>query len=354
MSWTYRPANQFAQFAAQWQRLNADGPNSPLLEPDFVTPLLSEFSSGNELLACYEQAGQMQAMTIVRPRRTGEWETFQPSQAPIGLWVQSSTLDQSKLMRDMMSTLPGVVLTLGVTQQDPALSTRPADSPVLHTMDYIRTAHIPIVGSFDDYWNARGKNLRTNLKKQRAKLLKDEVTTRMEISRAAEQMATAVADYGRLESAGWKAQGGTAIHPDNAQGRFYLKMLEAFGRRDAASVYRYWFGEQLVAMDFCIEGNGSIIVLKTTYDESVPNSLSPTLLMREEAARQIFTEAKFVKLEFYGKVMDWHTRWTDEIRTLYHITGYRWAILPALRRLASKPLNLVARLRTKTPGTVTE
>lgn len=41
-------------------------------------------------------------------------------------------------------------------------------------------------------------------------------------------VAAALADYGALESAGWKAGTGTAIHPDNAQGRFYRRMLEAF------------------------------------------------------------------------------------------------------------------------------
>ena len=103
-------------------------------------------------------------------------------------------------------------------------------------------------------------------------------------------MAAAVADYGRLESAGWKAQGGTAIHPDNAQGRFYRAMLEGFCRRGAASVIRYWFDDKVVAMNLCIEGHGSLIVLKTTYDESVPSHYSPAFLMREETCQQMFDE----------------------------------------------------------------
>jgi hypothetical protein len=146
-------------------------------------------------------------------------------------------------------------------------------------------------------------------------------------------MAEAVAAYGRLESAGWKAQGGTAIHPDNAQGRFYRSMLEGFCQRGAASVINYWFNDKIVAMNLCIEGRDSLIVLKTTYDESVPSHYSPAFLMREETCQQMFEEHKFKTLEFYGKVMEWHLRWTDEVRTLYHVNCYRWPLLLRLHSM---------------------
>lgn len=345
MTWKIFPATEFALYADRWQMLNAENAASPLLDRNFVQPLLGAFSNGKELLACYEHQQQVVAMAIVTQRGPGTWETYQPSQAPIGLWVQRAGLDVTELLAGLMRALPGFPLVLGMTQCDPELSPRPADHGSVRTLDYIQTARITIQGSFDEYWNARGKNLRSNLKKQRAKLEKDGIATRMQISRQPCEMAAAVADYGRLESAGWKAQGGTAIHPDNEQGTFYRTMLEAFASCGAASVYRYWFNEQLVAMDFCIEGNGSIIVLKTTYDETVPNSLSPTLLMREEACRQIFDEAKFQRLEFYGKVMEWHTRWTNEIRTMFHVTEYRWAALPGLRKLKQKPARILGQLR---------
>ena len=110
-------------------------------------------------------------------------------------------------------------------------------------------------------------------------------------------------------------------------------MLEGFARRGAASVIRYCFNDKVVAMNLCIEGNGSLIVLKTTYDETVPSHLSPAFLMREETCQQMFAEKKFSALEFYGKVMEWHLRWTDEVRTLYHVSSYRWPILLRLHTI---------------------
>jgi len=62
----------------------------------------------------------------------------------------------------------------------------------------------------------------------------------------------------------------------------------------------------------------------------VPANLSPTLLMREEACRSLFEGGRFKRLEFYGRVMEWHTRWTEEVRTMYHVNYYRW---PGLARL---------------------
>ncbi|MDB5791306.1 MAG: hypothetical protein JWQ80_1330 [Massilia sp.] len=340
MSWTIVPAHGFAHDSAQhreaWLRLHASlGPGhaSALLAFEFVAPLVDEFGRGDELVACLQDGSSMRAMAIVRPSRRGAWTTFQPAQAPVGLWLQAPGEDSAQLARSLMKALPGFPLMLALTQMDPMLMPRPSDGPCTRTLDYIDTARVTLKGSFDEYWNARGKNLRGNLKKQRARLERDGVATRMQVDRDPAAMAQAVADYGRLETSGWKGGEGTAVSVDNAQGRYYRAMLEAMAARGAASVYRYYFGEQLVAMDLCVEDGDSIVVLKTAYDESVPSNLSPTLLMREEACRSLFDAGdggKFTRLEFYGRVMEWHTRWTEEVRTMYHVNYYRW---PGLGRL---------------------
>ena len=320
MTWTLTPAAQFADHAAHWNALQAANPAAPMLQADFVGALLDAFGTGDELLAIDDAA-----MAIVRPHGRGSWATFQPAQAPLGMWIERPGLDRAAALASLLRALPGMGLVLGLTQLDPLLAPAPSDA-----IAYIETARITVAGSFDDYWAARGKNLRSNLKKQRAKLAADGVALRLQVSTETHEMMDAVRDFGQLESAGWKAQAGTAVHLDNAQGRFYSRMLAAFAARGAASAYRYWFGEQLVAMDLCIRQDDCIVVLKTTYDESVPKTFSPALLMREDAVRALFDNGATARIEFYGKVMEWHTRWTEEVRTLYHVNLYRWA---ALRRL---------------------
>jgi CelD/BcsL family acetyltransferase involved in cellulose biosynthesis len=332
MKWTFTPAGRFAEQAEEWARLHGEGPASPLLAPDFVLPLLEHFGAGGEVLATCREDGRTLAMAVLVSNGRARWQTFQPAQAPLGIWLQRPGIDTTALSAALVRALPGFTLVAGLTQCDPELYCRPADGGQVQALDYILTARISVHGSFEQYWEGRGKNLRANLKKQRARLQRDGIVPRLEVLRAPEAVAAAVADYGRLESTGWKAESGTAVHADNAQGRFYRSMLEAFCRRGAGSIYRYWFDGQLVASDLCIEGPDCIVILKTAYAESVDKSLSPTLLMREEETRRLFDEGRFRRIEFYGKVMEWHLRWTDEVRTLYHLNTYRWPVLRTWHR----------------------
>ncbi len=343
MKWTLVPARDFGASSARWDALHERLKASPLLAAGFVAPLIAQFGTGRELLASCEHHGRNVALAVVAPQGRVSWASFQPPQAPIGLWMQEPDADTQALLATLLAALPGMPLILGLTQCDPAVMMRPPDSGSTRTLDYIDTARITLDGSFEAYWQARGKNLRANLKKQRARLEKDGVATRMEITRDAAGVEAALRDYGRLESAGWKAGGGTAVDADNVQGHYYRAMLEDFCTRGAGAIYRYWFDSRLVAMDLCIEDAHQIIVLKTTYDETVAHGLSPALLMREEALRALFAQGRFARLEFYGKVMEWHTRWTDEIRTLYHVNHYRW---PQLARLHHQLKELACTLKT--------
>jgi CelD/BcsL family acetyltransferase involved in cellulose biosynthesis len=327
MNWRIVPAARFGEHAARWSALHARQQASPMLAAAFVSSLLECFGSGAEMLALCEDQGQLCAAAVLVQKGAGRWATFQPAQAPVGLWLQAPDVELAPLLDGLMRALPGFPLLLSLTQCDPLLLPRPAGLEQTRTLDYIATARVSLGTTFEDYWQARGKNLRNNLKKQRNRLAADGIATRLETLTQPQDMAAAVADYARLETTGWKAQNGSAVGAGNAQGRFYTRMMEAFAQQGQARAYRYWFGEQLVAMDLCILERDCIVILKTSYDESVPSGFSPALLMREEACRALFGDASLARIEFYGKVMEWHTRWTEEVRTLYHLNHYRWPLL---------------------------
>ena len=146
-------------------------------------------------------------------------------------------------------------------------------------------------------------------------------------------MAGAIDRYGELESGGWKAGQGTAVHRDNAQGRFYLRLLEEAADKGEALVTEYRFGNKTVAMNLGLLRNQTWVVLKTAYDESIDKSLSPASLLREEELQQFFATAQVQRMEYFGRLMEWHTRLTDKQRTLYHVTAYRW---PWIRQFAER------------------
>jgi GNAT acetyltransferase-like protein len=348
MKWTFFPTTQFEQLASTWNALNDEAGELPFLHSRFILPLCDAFGDGNLKIALCEDSQGPLAIGVLSRRSLAHWESFQPSQLPLGAWVMRPDQDFERLLSGLAKSLPGVVLLIGVTQQDPGCVPRPMESSSLHTLDYIRTARVPVAGTFDDYWALRGKNLRHNMKRQRARLAQDGVATRLETLTRPEEVAPAIEDYGRLESAGWKVASGTAISVDNAQGRFYRSMLEAFCDAGKGRIYRYRFGERVVAVDLCIEGGGALVILKTTYDESV-KAISPAFLMRQEAFAKLFEEGRIKRIEFYGRVMEWHTKWSNDVRTMYHVNYYRWPLLQKISRVAMK----IRRTKDASQGTST-
>lgn len=335
MNWKIFSVRDFAHHRDAWNRLNAAGPNSPLLHSDFIEPLLRTFGSGNERIAIYGKPIDPQAMTLLTSRHFGAWQTFQPSQLPVGLWINRVDLPLDQLLDKLSKALPRAVLILSIYQQDPDFYKRPENSTHLTTLDYVPTAKVRVNGSFEQYWSQRGKNLRQNLNRQRNRLQRENVTVRLETLTDPATVAAAIHDYGKLESAGWKAKEGTAIHSHNTQGQFYTAVLDNFCRRSMGRIYRYWYHDKLVATDLCIQQDGILVILKTTYDETI-NTSSPAMLMRYDYFESIFNEGLIHTIEFYGRVMEWHSKMTDDIRMLYHINYYPWPSLRKLHRLLKK------------------
>ena len=333
--------SQDGQLVKDWNRLNAARGGLAFLAGDAIVSALKILGTGNERLLIARDDTSVVAMFLLVPAGKFRWQTFQPSQLPLGAWVAEAHLELLGVARSLLRGPLGLCLGLSITQVDPRIAPRTEDTPDNQSIDYIDTGWIDIQGSFDDYWSSRGKNLRQNMRKQRTKLLADGVSLRMQVLRGHADMASAIARYGSLESTGWKAKEGTAIHPDNAQGRYYRELLEQASQRGEAVVYQYQFGDQVVAMNLCLLHQGTLVVLKTTYDETI-KSFSPAFLLREEELQSIYKEGDIKRMEYFGRLMDWHTKLTDKKRTIYHLTLYRW---PLLKKLAE------AR-RTKTSASV--
>lgn len=325
--WELHSIAKFREHSEKWDRLNQNGPQSPLLTSTFISPLLKEFGTGNELLAICRPSDPV-AMAILHQQSQFRWVTFQPSQAPLGTWLQIPEADTEDLALSLIKALPGFGVAIGITQLDPELVKRPKDSATLKTIDYIQTSRITIQGSFEEYWAQRGKNLRHNIKRQRNHLAKQGIECRVDAITSHSDIAAAVAEYSKLESAGWKAESGTAVRAEDAQGRFYTQLLQDHCAQRHGRIYRLWLGGMIAAADLCVDNGATFVVLKTSYDETISN-LSPALLMREEYFRELFGTG-LRRIEFYGRVMDWHTKWSDEIRTMYHINCYRSPVIAAL------------------------
>ena len=340
--WELVPDRDFDRLSGAWDDINRANTATALLESRFVALLLRHFRQGPISLALGREGNNIVAMTLCEATGRGTWSTFQPDQAPLGLWLIAPHVDPVTAARALLRRLPGLAWQFGVMQQDPDIAPTPGPAPDVRTLDYIRTARVHLTGTFDAYWEARGKNLRHNLRRQRNRLDREGISPHLEIATEVSAMARAVSDYGRLESAGWKAESGTAIAADNVQGQFYRALLETYARTGDAVAYRYFYNDRLVATDLCVRGNGIINWLKTTYDETQQTS-SPAALLRQESFKVAFDDPGLRLLEFYGPVKDWHTKWADEARTMYQWNLYRAPWMAAVheyirtRRAATGP-----------------
>lgn len=329
-NWSFHPASALDELAGAWDATNAAAGGVPFLDTAFLLPLVRHFAGSPLQLALCGAASAPVAAALLQRDGTGRWSTFQPSQLPLGAWVVAQGHDSTALATSLLRQLPGLALGLGLTQLDPRLTVRTPEGPCVQTLDYIDTAWVDVDRPFDTYWDERGKNLRTNMRKQRSKLENEGTALRFEVLDQPDQMPEAVAEFGRLESAGWKADSGTAVHADNAQGRFYTEMMTAFCHAGRGQIWRLKFGDKIVAMDLCIEGGDMLVILKTAFDPEY-RSVSPAFLLKQDAFRHVFDTGRVARIEFYGKVMEWHTRWTEHSRRLYHTNLFRWSWLPQLR-----------------------
>lgn len=331
----------------EWDRLNAERADLPFMTAAAVCSALKIFGSGTERLLVGREVGTVVAMLLVVPSGSFQWRTFQPSQLPLGVWVAAKHLSTTAIARSVLRGPLRLCLGFSMTQVDPLLAPRDTDQADLKHMDYIDTGWIDILGTFEDYWAARGKNLRQNMRKQRNKLATEGTLIQMRVLTAPEDMAGAIARYGVLENSGWKASEGTAIHPDNPQGQFYIQLLQNAAKHGEAVVYEYFFNEKTVALNLCMRRSGTLVVLKTTYDETIKN-YSPAFLLSQDEVEQVFGQGTIKRLEYYGRIMEWHTRWTENKRTLYHLTCYRWTWLKKIAERRHKKMDE----STETPSAV--
>jgi CelD/BcsL family acetyltransferase involved in cellulose biosynthesis len=338
MDWKLVPAKQLAALAAQWDALQASTLPHAFLRSDFLLCLLDQFGQGSELLAYREEGGGWTAALLIQPQGKGRWNSFQPSQLPLGPVLLPKDEDIEASLQALLRALPGMALAVGLTQLDSLAHPGPFGGPRLRSQHYIDTAWVDVENGFEAYWEGRGKNLRQNTRKQLKKVEATGSTPRLELIDTPEPVARAIEQYGMLERSGWKAERGTAISVDDAQGRFYRQALESAAAAGRTRIYRYWFGDEVVAMDLCVHQDDCLVILKTAYQQA-HQAVSPSTLMRAEQFKTLFDEGRFKRIEFFGRVMEWHTRWTENSRQLFHLTAYRWGWLKTLleRLTGSKP-----------------
>jgi hypothetical protein len=335
LSWELLSPGALTRSSVEWNQLVAEAGYPPFLQAEFLMCAVRVLGCERGRLVIGRQHGRMMAGGLLVPVGRGRWCAYQPSQLPLGAWVMQPGSDWRNTCRSLLGALPGFAGSLAVTQQDPRLVSRPSSCSDCEDLDYVETGWIDVAGSFDDYWKGRGKNLRQNLPKLKRRLEERGARLSFEFLEQPAAVDAAFAEYAALESAGWKAEGGTAISADNVQGTFYREMLQDYARRGAAFAVRLMIDGHPIAVDFGLRDAECMVILKTTYDQGY-RAYSPAQLLHEQAFTHVFQHRLARRIEFFGKLMEWHTRWTDQSRMLFHVNYYRSPWLRTARDLLKR------------------
>ncbi len=331
MTWTFYPAKSgFPELAAEWDNLNRHlGHAHPMLDRAFVGPLVQYFASSDDRLALCRTAAGVAALLLLRARGSGIWLSFLPSQAQIAPML----LGDPAYIPALLRALPGRVVALDLLCQDPDYSLLPAlPSSTTHEVTlHATTTATGLSGTFDAYWQSRPQKLRENLRRSFRKIEQAGIKFRLEVTSSPALVPEACARYGLLESRGWKGQAGTALHPDNAQGRFYQEVLAGFAARGQGFTCELYLDDSLAASQLLIGNDFMAIGLKTTYDETI-TAYSPGRLLHYLVLQRLFLEQRHRVLEYYTNATPDTLRWGTTQRPITHHRFYRYRWLPPLMR----------------------
>lgn len=332
---------EFGRFAHDWDQLNQTLYRAhPMFDSRFIGALLSHFGTPETLMAVHRQHG---GMLLLEAARRNTWASFMPAQlqaAPMMLPPPHYT-DLGSLFRN----LPGFPIQIDWLAQDPAYSPCPPSSNAAEArLQAALTMAITIDGDFDSYWAQRPKKLRNNIKRYLKRIGETHPSIVLQTYTAAADMEQALNRYSDMESSGWKGQNGTAIERDNRQWHFYRDVLQGFAKSSQAHIYELQLDGRVVASRLAISGGGMLLMLKTTYDETL-KELAVGRVLLYKLLEQEFSQRQIQRIEFYTNATPDQLEWATESRAIEHVTMYRSSLYANGIRLARRLRNIIRNQR---------
>jgi len=339
-SWILKNAVDFYKYKDNWQHLSNEilGCDHPLMHADYVEPIIKYFAPNDLKLALKGSSGE-EGMVLLKKKQWGVWESFFPKTGPFSFSLIKNSKDgfATDLISTLVSSLPGFACLFAFYKLDSDFLTVRTNNNKknIGKLKFIDTIRIPIDRSFDEYWNARSKNLKRNIIKKKNRIEKNGIDLDFRELREPDQMYEGVEAYGNLESSGWKGDIGTAVNIDNHRGSFYVEMLKRFASRGKACIYQLLLDNKVVASALTIQGGGMIVILKIAYDEDM-KEYSPGMIMYYELHKKLFITKEVKTIEYYGKATQRMQQWAVDIREIYHLNYYRSPLIKNIIYLLRK------------------
>jgi hypothetical protein len=323
--WSIHVVQPPADWWSQWDALNQRYfSGHPLLSAPMVQGLVAHCAGGTMCYAALRGEAGPRAMAILVKLQGGRWAIFTPSQAPLSLVLIDPTHAQPyAVLRSLLGSVSGYGLSLDVPALDPSLlPSTSAGAARVETVSLGTTIQVAETNGFETYWNTRSRDLKQNIRRYFKRATEAGMPCRLERVTDADRIGAAVDRYGLLESEGWKGRDGTALHPQNVQGRLYRELLERFAQQGSAIAYELYAGDQLAASRLMISGPTMHVMLKTTYRESLRQRAVGRLLLYL-ALEDLLQAPQPRPVEFFTRANQDLLTWATGTRDLISSTLYR-------------------------------
>jgi CelD/BcsL family acetyltransferase involved in cellulose biosynthesis len=176
-----------------------------------------------------------------------------------------------------------------------------------------------------------------NLRRLANKLKKTgEVSTYLHQNKS--ELDQAFSEFLKVESAGWKGEGETALMYDLPQRSFYEALLKYFGEQGRCVIHTLKLDGDPIASQFAVLSGDTYYMLKIGYDETFKAS-GPGSVLLEETIRH-FSEQGHIKKISFVTGSSWQDIWLPESTRIFHhyifnqsLKGYTVYSLEALKDL---------------------
>ena len=311
---------EFAALREGWDELAESSPR-PFSGHDWFSCWWEAFGTGRRLRTCVLWRGNELAAAFPLCQHDGSLEALANVHTPVFEPLARRPADLGRIIEVAVTASAGSLrapcLPVGEAASDELRRmSRRANRWLLatpmHTSPIVRTT-----GPIESYLRRPG--LRGPLPRFGRKMARD-YDARFEILWEPKDLEQVLMEGFRLEAAGWKGRGGTAIISDPRTERFYRGVAHAFHRRRELRVSAIWLEGKMVAFDLCVLREGRLWLLKTAFDEH-HRQLAPGLVMRLLIIERCF-ELGLDAHELAGDTAEWKRRFANDERSHVLLTSF--------------------------------
>ena len=315
----------FVDLQSEWNAL-AECHATPLLRHEWFAAAFDAFGAGCDLaIHVVRDGGRMRAIApfviehgLVSRLVLLGYQTFEPS----GILYADDKALQVVVHRLQAWHLPLFAPLLGLAEVR-ALACgalwRPETLQRLHS-----SASVPLGSNWPAFQAQMSKQSRTYIRRKR-KAAEREGAVRVDVvAPLEEEVERHLAEFIRVEAAGWKSRKGTSLQRNARMRRFYTSYVKAAARNAMLRMFFLRAGHHTMAGRMAVECGGRLWELKIGYDEEF-SGCSPGILLTHETLRWACVRG-LIAHEFLGRAEPWQRWWPLELRQYQNVRLYPFSV----------------------------